>query len=176
MTDSPRTKEFRRSIRDRMRIDTYLTRLEWHLEGILSGADRKATIKSLRQELMADPRQLTNVLSDLGPPNVLATRYAEEGERRPLWSIGIIIGGIALLAYWTVFLSYAGGMLAVVDTAALVEARSAFLFIDVEAFSNTEGIGIGWSGGWAWLVVPTAIVVVAFLIGARFWRGLPRHR
>ena len=83
MTDSPRTKEFRRSIRDRMRIDTYLTRLEWHLEGILSGADRKATIKSLRQELMTDPRQLTNVLSDLGPPNVLATRYAEEGERRP---------------------------------------------------------------------------------------------
>lgn len=76
-----------------MRIDTYLTRLEWHLEGILSGADRKATIKSLRQELMTDPRQLTNVLSDLGPPNVLATRYAEEGEQRPLWSIGIIIGG-----------------------------------------------------------------------------------
>ncbi|MGP5598842.1 hypothetical protein ACTXOJ_07520 [Glutamicibacter arilaitensis] len=142
----------------------------------MSGADRKATIKSLRQELMTDPRQLTNVLSDLGPPNVLTTRYAEEGERRPLWSIGIIIGGIALLAYWTVFLSYAGGMLAVVDTAELAEARSAFLLIDVVAFSNTEEVGIGWSSGWAWMVVPTAIVVVSFLIGARFWRALPRHR
>lgn len=177
MTDASRiTSDARRSIRDRLRINSYLMRLDWYLEGILRGADRLATIKSLRQELTTDPRELTNALTDLGPPNVLASRYSDEGERRPLWSIGIITGGIVLLAYWAVFLSYAGGMLAAVDSNALTEAHSTFLFIQVEVFSNTEGFGIGWANRWVWLVVPAAIIVAAFLTGSRSWRALRRHR
>ena len=176
MTDAIRmTSGSRRSIRDRMRIDTYLLRLEWHLEGILRGADRKATIASLRQELLTDPRDLASALADLGPASVLAARYGDEGERRPLWSIGVIIGAIALLAYWAVFLSYTGGMLAAVDSAAPAEAHSAFLFVGVEAFSNAEAVGIGWTGGWAWLIVPAVIMLVAFLLGARIWRAFRRH-
>lgn len=164
----------RRSIRDRMRIDTYLMRLEWHLEGIMRGAERKTTIASLRQELLTDPRDLASSLADLGPASVLAARYGDEGERRPLWSIGVIIGAIVLLVYWGLFFAFTGGMLAAVDSAAPAEAHSTFLFVGVEAFSNAEMIGIGWAGGWAWLVVPATIVLAAFLLGARIWRGFSR--
>ncbi|AIY02772.1 hypothetical protein ART_3173 [Arthrobacter sp. PAMC 25486] len=158
-----------------MRIESYLIRLEWHLEGILRGADRKATITSLRQELLTDPRELASALADLGPASVLAARYGDEGERRPLWSMGVVIGAIALLAYWAVFLSFTGGMLAAVDSAAPAEAHSTFLFVGVEAFSNAESIGIGWVSGWAWLVVPATIVLAAFLLGARIWRAFRRQ-
>lgn len=174
MTDSPHTKELRRSLRDRMRIETYLTRLEWHLEGVMPGAERKATAETLRRELMADPRNLAMALADLGAPRVLASRYADEGQQRPQWSMGVIVTGIALLAYWAVFLSYTGGMLAAVDSAAPATAHSTFLFIQVEAFSSSDGIDIGWTSGWAWLLVPAAIAAIAFLSGSRVWRALPR--
>ena len=160
----------RRSVTDRLRIDTYHMRVDWHLEGVTRSAERKAAIRSLRAELAGDPRHIRTALRDLGPPNALAARYAEEGQQSPTWSIGIITAGVALLVYWIVFLSYTGGMLAAVDSIAPGEAHSTFLFIDVMAFSNAEGIGIGWTSGWAWLVVPAVIVTIALLLGARSWR------
>lgn len=177
MTDaSPAMKYPQRSIPDRLRIDAYLLRLDWHLEGSLPSAERKAIIKSLHQELSADRRDLTNALNDLGSPQVLATRYADEGTLRPLWSIGILAAGLTLLVYLALFLSYTGGMLAAVDSAAPARAQSFFLFIQVEAFSTTEGVGIGWTSEWAWLVVPAVIIAIAFLTGARTWRALRRTR
>jgi hypothetical protein len=160
----------RRSPTDRLRMHFYLVRVDWYLEGATRSSERKAAIRSLREELEGDPRDIRAALKDLGPPNALAARYAEEGQRSPMWSIGIIIAAIALLIYWTVFLSFASGMLAVVHSTAPGEAHASFLFIDVVAFSNATGIGIGWSGGWTWLGVPAAIVTIAFLLGARSWR------
>ncbi|MBP2412228.1 hypothetical protein JOF48_001027 [Arthrobacter stackebrandtii] len=164
----------RRSIADRLRIDAYMTRFEWHLEGGLPGGERKAVVKGLREELAADPRETGAALRDLGTPRTLAARYTDEGALRPLWSIGIVTAGAALLVYWILFLTYALGMLAVVDGASVGSATSQFLFIPVQAFSSPEGFGIGWTGGWAWLMVPAAIVLVAFLAGARIWRAFRR--
>lgn len=147
-------------------------RVDWHLEGVTRRAERRAAIRSLREQLAGDPRDLLTALSDLGPPNALAARYADEGVRKPTWSIGVIIAGVALFVYWVVFLSYTGGMLAVVDSTAPSEAHARFLFIEVMAFSNADGVGIGWTSGWAWLVVPGVIVTIAFLLGARSWRLL----
>lgn len=141
-----------------------------------SPSETPNTLESLRQELGADPRGLATALSDLGSPRVLAARYADEGERRPLWSIGIIVAAVALLVYWALFFSYTGGMLAAVDSTAPSRAHSYFLFIQVEAFSTPDAIGIGWTSEWAWLVVPATIIVVAFLTGARSWRAIRRHR
>lgn len=160
----------RRSLTDRLRIDTYLMHVDWHLEGVTRRAERKAAIHSLREELAGDPRDIRTALHDLGLPKALAARYAEEGERSPTWSFGIITAGLALLVYWIVFLSYTGGMLAAVDSIKPSEAHSTFLFIDVMAFSNAAGIGIGWTGGWAWLVIPAVIITIAFLLGGRSWR------
>lgn len=168
-------KGSRRSIADRLRIEDYLTRLEWHLEGGLPGGERKAVIKGLREELVADPRETGIALRDLGTPRTLAARYADEGVLRPLWSIGIVTAGAALLVYWILFFTYVLGMLAAVDGASAGSATSRFLSIPVQAFSSSEAFGIGWTGGWAWLVVPAVMVLAAFLAGARIWRVFRRR-
>ncbi|HXH34456.1 MAG TPA: hypothetical protein VNJ54_08610 [Plantibacter sp.] len=174
-TSSPTTFSHR-SLLDRFRMDAFLLRVDWHLEGSLPGSDRKAIIESLRQELATEPRELSQALDGLGSPRSLARRYADEGVRRPLWSLGVVIGGLALSIYWAVFLTYTAGMLAAVDSFAPATAHSHFLSIQVRAFSSADGFGIGWTGGWAWLVVPLIIVAVGFLAGARLWRALPALR
>lgn len=165
-----------RSMVDKMRIGFYLTRLEWHLEGRLPGSGRKDVIRSLRDELLAEPRSTAAALTDLGPASGLATRYSDEGTKRPRWSIGIITAGAAILVYWALFLSYVWGMLAAVADAGAQEAHSVFLFfLPVTAFDSEGGVGIGWTGGLAWFVVPLVIILVAFALGARLWR-LARRR
>lgn len=162
-----------RSFADQLRIECYLTRLDWHLEGSLSGADRKEVLAALKQELSTDPRPLLSTLGDLGSPRALAAQYADGSTRlRPLWSIGIAIAAIALVGYWIVFLAFSGGMLAAIldghPTPARASAR--FMFVEVEAFSSPDGFGIGWTSEWAWIAVPLVIIAIGFLLGARIWR------
>lgn len=151
-------------------ISTYLLRLDWHLEGITSTSERKRILRTLREDIQSDPRPPQLVLADLGSPRTLAARYGEGGRRRPLWSVGVISAAAALLTYWIVFGAFTGGMLAVVDAQAPMTADAVFIFVPVTAFSNEEGIGIGWSGGWEWLIVPTVIIAIFLLLGARAWR------
>lgn len=153
---------------------TYLLRLDWHLEGITSTSERKRILRTLREEIQSDPRPPHVVLADLGTPRTLAARYGEGERRRPLWSVGVISAAAALLTYWIVFGAFTGGMLAVVGAEAPMTAEAVFVFVPVTAFSNEEGFGIGWSGGWEWLVVPAVIVAISLLLGARAWR-LFRH-
>lgn len=157
------------------RASLYLMRLDWHLEGVVPASERRRIARSLREEIDQDPRPLEAALADLGAPRALAARYGEGGRRRPLWSIGVLTAGAALFIYWVVFLTFAGGMLAVVDAAAPMSAHAHFLFVPVMAFSNADGIGIGWSGGAEWFVVPLALTAVALLVGARSWRLLRRE-
>lgn len=156
------------------RASLYLQRLEWHLEGMVPGAERKRIIRTLREEIDADMRSLDAVLEDLGSPRTLAARYAEGGTPRPLWSIGALIAGAALLTYWIIFGLFVGGMLAAVDSAAPMSADAVFLFVPVTAFSDDDSFGIGWSGGWAWLAVPAVITFLSLLVGARAWRFFRR--
>ncbi|MDN4609580.1 hypothetical protein [Arthrobacter burdickii] len=159
-----------RSMGDRLHAEAYLTRLDWHLEAVMPGKERRSTVKELRQSLISDPRGMTSSLRDLGSPKALADQYADDAHRRPLWSIGVIAAGAALLVYWTVFLSYVFGMLAAVESLGSAEADATFFIIKVTAFSTDEGVGIGWTSDWAWLIVPTVLAAFAFLLGARIWR------
>ena len=178
MTDSGLrfTAPSTRTLPGRWRTEMYLTRLEWHLEGVLPGRERRKIIRELRQELAADPRDTAAALSDLGAPGSLARQYAEDGARRPFWSVGAITAGAALLVYWTVFVAFTFGMLAAVESTGQSEAHGRFFFVDVLAFSSTDGMGIGWTSEWAWLVVPAVIALAAFLLGARAWRGARGRR
>ena len=160
-----------RSVRDRMNTSWYLTRLEWHLEGLVAGRERKAIIRELRQALAGDPRDTTAAIADLGAPKTLARQYASESPHRPLWSVGAVVAALSLSVYWLAFLLFTFGMLAAVDSIAPAEAHATFLFVDVEAFSFPDAVGIGWSSAWNWLVVPGVIVVLTFLLGSRAWRA-----
>lgn len=157
---------------------SYLTRLDWHLEEQVPGAERRTILKDLRAEIDADPRPVGEVLDDLGRPAALAQRYGEGRERRyPRWSAGTIAAGVALLLYWLVFFGYAAGMLGAVSSMGGGEATAVFLGIPVTAFDRPGEFGIGWTGdpaaglaGWAWLLVPTVVVGVTFLLSSRIWR------
>lgn len=162
----------RRSVGEKLRADIYLTRLDWHLEAVLPDKARRATVKELRQTLAGDPRDMTSSLRDLGSPKALAEQYANDSRRRPLWSVGVIAAGAALLIYWTVFLSYVFGMLAAVESLGSTEAQATFFTVKVTAYSTAEAIGISWTSDWTWLIVPTAIATIAFLLGARSWRAI----
>jgi hypothetical protein len=158
-----------------MRESMYLLRLDWHLEGVVSASERKRILGSLRVEISADPRPVKIVLADLGSPRALAVRYGEGERPRPLWQIGILTAAASLLAYWILFGAFTGGMLAAVDSAAPMSADATFLFVRVMAFSNEQGIGIGWSGGWEWLIVPLLVITITLLLGARVWRLFRRN-
>ena len=160
----------RRSLWEKLRAELYLTKLDWHLEAVLPGKARRATIKELRQALASDPRDTDTSLRDLGSPKALAEQYADDAHRRPLWSIGVITAGTAILIYWTVFLTFVFGMLAAVESLGSTEAHATFFTIKVTAYSTPEAIGISWTSDWAWLIVPTIIATIAFLLGARSWR------
>ncbi|MET3902195.1 hypothetical protein [Paenarthrobacter sp. 4246] len=160
----------RRSLGEKLRADFYLTRLDWHLESVLPGRARRATVKELRQTLADDPRDVTTSLRDLGSPKVLAEQYANDSHRRPLWSVGVIAAGAALLVYWIVFLSFVSGMLAAVESLGSTQAEATFFTIKVSAYSAAGAIGVIWTSDWAWLILPTAIASIAFLLAARSWR------
>ncbi|WP_271174840.1 hypothetical protein [Microbacterium imperiale] len=158
-----------------LRTSMYLLHLDWHLEGAVPAAERRHILRALRQEIDADPRPLGVALADLGSPRALALRYGEGGQPRPLWSIGVVVAGAILVAYWLLFGTFAGGMLAVVDNAAPMSAEATFLFVTVVAFSDDQGVGIGWASGPEWFVVPGVMVALALLLGARAWRLVPRR-
>ncbi|MCK2037071.1 hypothetical protein KZC51_13115 [Microbacterium sp. SSW1-49] len=177
MSDASREVQYRaRTWLERLRIESFLVRVDWHLEGALPGAERRVAVDSLRAELLSDHRKLSSALRDLGSPRALAAQYADDDTLRPLWSIGIITAGTALLIYWALFLSFVGGMLAAVESTASARAQAYFLFVQVEAFWTPDSVGIGWTSQWAWLGVPAFIVTIAFLIGARVWRALRPDR
>ncbi|MGC3955378.1 MAG: hypothetical protein QM804_14220 [Propionicimonas sp.] len=157
---------------------TYLTRLDWHLEEQVPGAERRTILKDLRAEIEADPRPVGEVLDDLGRPSALAQRYGEGRERRyPRWSAGVVAAAVALLLYWLVFFGFAAGMLAAIGSLGGGQATATFLGIPLIAFDRPGEYGIGWTGdaaaglaGWAWLLVPLLVVGVTFLLSSRIWR------
>ncbi|MEN2741061.1 hypothetical protein ABCS02_25035 [Microbacterium sp. X-17] len=134
-------------------------------------------MNALRSDIVAESSRhgIHDTSAGLGEPRTLARGYIDDTARpRPQWVAGTIFSGVALLLYWIVFFAYTLGMLAVVEQAALGHAESRFLFIDVTAFADKSGVGIGWSGGLAWLIVPLIIVAITFLLTSRAWRLLPR--
>ncbi len=102
---------------------------------------------------------------------MLAQDYADgDAHLRPQWTRGIVAGISALLLYWVVFFSYLLGMFAVVAEAGIADVRTHFLFIEVIAFADDTGFGVGWTDRAAWLIVPLVIVATVFLLTSRAWR------
>ena len=178
--DLPRiSPSSRLGARDQLRRDWYLFRVDFFLDtaALVTRRERKRILASLRADIDTEAvqRGVDATLKGLGAPRALALGYADgQSASRPRWSGGVVTAGIALLLYWIIFFSYTLGMFTVVDQNDLGEARARFLFIDVVAFSNQEGIGIGWTSTWAWLVIPLILVGVVFLLSSRVWRMFGR--
>ncbi len=68
------TKTLHRSIGERLRVSMHLTRLDRHLEAVMPGKKRGATVKELRKTLASGPKDVTPPRE--GPPACSGKRAA----------------------------------------------------------------------------------------------------
>lgn len=160
-----------------LKRDGYLLRIDFYLESLVWGRERRQIHKSLRVNINTEgkTRSWSDILRDLGHPQDLARGYADGSAVRPHWIAGIICGAVALTIYWLALASYTLGMLAVAHGSTLTTAHSRFFFVDVEASSDSTGVGIGFTQAWAALIVPLVIVGVTVLLAGRAWRVFTRR-
>lgn len=153
----------------------YLFGVDLNLDGRVPGRQRKRILADLRDciDTEAETTSLKAVLAGLGKPGVLAKSYVENADHsRPLWSGGLMVATGVLVSYWLFFFTYVLGMYSVVSQVG-GEFHSHFLFVNVMAFSDNTGIGVGWFDAAAWWV-PLALTMVAFVLGSRSWRVFRR--
>jgi hypothetical protein len=157
--------------------ERYLFRVDLYLDGRLPGRQRKRILAELRNSIDAEAESSTlqEILAGLGQPRDLAASYLEGIDRsRPLWAAGGVAAMCALMAYWVLLFTYTLGMLAIADEVG-GEFTSHFFFVEVLAFSEGSGIGVGWEGNAA-LWFPLALAGIAFVAAARGWRVFRRRR
>lgn len=155
--------------------EQYLFRVDLYLDGRIPGRQRKRILADLRNSIDAEAESntLQEILLGLGQPRDLAAGYLEGADHsRPLWAAGGVAAMCTLMAYWVLLFTYTFGMLSVAHEMG-GEFASHFFFVEVTAFSDDNGIGIGWTGSAA-LWFPLALATTAFVVGSRAWRVFRR--
>ncbi|MGA7206749.1 MAG: hypothetical protein WBX27_19215 [Specibacter sp.] len=159
-----------------IRRDWTLFKVDLFLEGRVPRRERRRILAELRDSIAAEAEttSIKDVLSGLGDHRELALSYAQGAPKsRVCWVQAMAAAITALILYWIVFFTFTAGMLAVAQQAG-GEFHSSLFSVDVMAFSDDGGIGIGWSGPAA-LWLPLALMAAAFVLAGRPWRALRRH-
>lgn len=167
------------SIRPRLtqaaRREWFLFKVDIFLDGRVSGRERKRILREIRTGIISDSASQDHegVIAGLGSAKDLAASYAQGAPKtHPLYSVGLAAAMLTLMLYGFVHLIFAIGMLAVVEQTG-GEFHATFFWVDVLAFSNNDGIGVGWSGT-AVFWLPVAFAAVTFALAARVWRVFRR--
>lgn len=166
-------KSARPRLTDGFKRDWTLFKVDLFLDGRVPRRERKRILADLRDSIAAESEtnSVKEVLAGLGSPRELACSYAQGAPKsRVAWVAGMGAATTALILYWIIFFSFTAGMLAVAQQAG-GEFHSALFSVDVLAFSDDGGIGIGWSGPAA-LWLPLALMATAFVLASRPWRAL----
>jgi hypothetical protein len=159
--------------RDQVRAIIYLTRYSAALEYYgISRRELRARVDELRGDLgdAAGARGVATAIAGFGSPRALAAGVA--GDRlSPSWLRGTLWVGLALLGgmvtLLVAFSAFLGGFESVAapgDTA----SWSGPLWIAFEATAGDDGRASRFA--MSLTIVPVALLVVVFLLGARVWR------
>lgn len=173
----PRTLDRTRTgalpLRDRVRLDWYLTRFDWAMQDYPS-TELKRIKKDLRAELTAAALDVGTArsLADVGHPRVLAERYvAELGRRLPRWTTGSLAAGAAVGVAMFLMMFYTVGAL---DTLEAMGGGSVVLEVlgsETTVTSTADEISASLHLGWGWAALYGGIALVSFLLGSRVWRA-----
>lgn len=162
----------RLGLADRLRLDRYLIRLDWHLQDY-PGTAARAIRREIKADLLSAATEIgmPAALDALGSPAVLAHGYLTElGRPRPRFTAGAIAAGLAIGAVWSMQVAYAFGAL---DTLAAVGDASVTLTSLGTSMTYTRTasqISVEGALTWPWLVLWLAVGLVAFSLASRLWR------
>lgn len=175
MNATTRTRH-RPGIRDLVRRESYLARLDWSLRNLPSKESRQIQ-RDLRRDVTATAADIgmRPALADLGTPGVLASQYTTgidpEG---PRYGSGALAAGVTVCAIVFLMLAYAIGTLDTLDALGGGVRDMKFWGSQMTFTSTTDTISFDMVNILPMLLVTLAISVVTFLIFARIWRL--RHR
>lgn len=161
---------------ERVRIWWFLARVGVELSE-LSGKQTKRW-RQLRRSLKADIVEaaasvgVDQAIADLGSPAELGQQFdlAIRGPRAPKWLVGTLAAGATSAVLVAVWMAYTFGLMdALYLTGGGRTPWVNVIGLDVQAFSDAEGLGLLVQPTTGWWAVPLVLVAV-FLIFSRVWR------
>ena len=166
----------RPALRDALARERFLLRFAWAMQDYPAKEYRR--IKAdLRAQIAhaAAAVGLRRALADLGSPVVLAEEYlAALGSRRPRWTTGIVVAGVAVgvLAFLT--MTYAFGALDALDAMGGGTMTRHPLGAETVFTASADGLSVEGIVTWRWVLLYAGLAAVAFLLGSRAWRAVGR--
>lgn len=172
-TALPVQRSTRLSLADRWRRYVYLSDVEMRLDA-LTRRDRKSILKDLRTNL-ADASAdvgMAQAIHDLGTAATLAREYQDSEPRlHPTWGIGLFAATVTFIALTWFTLTYWAGA---VDTLSQLGGGSStayFFGLPVRLWADSGSLGAQINVGQGYFAWPQfAVVLLAYLLFARFWR------
>ncbi len=162
----------RPGLTDRLRLDWYLIRLDWHLQDYPGKAAR-----GIRREIKADLLSasgdvgMTTALAALGSPAVLAQGYLSAlGRPRPRFTAGATAAALVIGAIWYMQIAYAIGALDTLEALGAESVTLTSLAASVTYTNTSTLIGVEGAFSWQWLALWIGAGLLAFLPVARIWR------
>lgn len=166
----------RPTLRDAAARESYLLRFAWAMQDYPAKEYRH--LKADLRAQIADAAAaigLRRALADLGSPVVLAEGYLEAlGTRRPRWTAGIVVAGVAVgvLAFLT--MTYAFGALDALEAMGGGTMTRHPFGAETIFTATADELSVQGVVSWRWALLYAGVAAVAFLLGSRAWRAVGR--
>lgn len=166
------------TLADRLRQDWYFTRFSWYMQDH-PGREYRRIRRELRAEVAAaaDDVGTATALTDLGHPRLLAEGYRGTLDgRRPRYVAGAVAAGVTISAIAYLAVAYSLGFLDALAATGGGSATIRPLGAETTFTSTADMIGVESTFTWQWLALYLAAGTIAFVLGSRLWRVIPRRR
>lgn len=168
------------SLSDRLRIEAYLARLDWHLDGRVAARRRREIRRELRANLGEGSAHegSARALRGMGAPAELARTYLEGEEARLDFRRGALAALVTNVALNVVNAAIFFGFQQGLGRAGGAVERWSYAYEPAAGFGPFAAGGAGDRIFEIAFLTPAhvATMLLAFAIGSRAWRALPRER
>lgn len=164
---------YRPGLRDLIRREWYMTRLDWGLRNLPSKQNRQIQ-RDLRRDVTATAGDIgmRPALDDLGKPGTLASRYtAETDPEGPRYATGAVAAGIAVAAVVFLWLAYAIGTLDTLEAMGGGTRTGTLWGAETTYVSTADEISISTANILPAFLVVVGVWAVVFLLFSRIWRA-----
>lgn len=162
---------------DRLRIARFVWRVDHHLDGHVPRGRRREIREELRANLRAAGADLgiPVAVQRLGHPRDLAARYIEAAGGPVRWRTGGLAAAGGFLVMHVIVLVFSVAFSAGAETVGGPEATWSYAYEVADGFGPFVGAHEPAGTFSVSILTPThlAVMVIAFVLGARLWRWRP---